>query len=457
VIDAAPTTGSEVSALADAERRRGLEAGWLATFVVAFAVIGVSWLVGASDQNISGVLWTVFGCLLGGLALDTVLGRVQTQYGAAVIFEFGHAFKVVWLSVLWHLVGGIENPAFLIVFLLPVTTAGVLLMRRQALITAGLTVTMVTFLALCESSDLRWYLVQIGLPVEPLLSRLPHVAPHVAPFRGEAVSPEFQFVALVVFTSLLVAAALLSCLLARRTVTLFERFLTASYAMDYSNDLVRSAVREDPHPTVVVYADSAQIVEVSRGFLNQMLLGRAALPGATLFDCLTFSEPRAIRELLARSAGELRFVRYRVGKEPRTAAFRCHRFRIGSVDYASVSLTERDELSYLWDVCHAVEHALLVVRNDREVVYFNAAAQRLCPALHFGMEPATFAKDLEGASAWWLVDPGSTEAATIVRQREESYRVETFHVRHDADERLVLVGLFAATSAEAFDMERATA
>src|SRR2546425_96103 len=114
-MDVDPTPASEVSALADDERRRGLEAGWLATFVVAFVAICASWLVGALDQNISRPLWTVFACVAGGLALDTALERVQSRYGAGATFQYGHAFKVVWLTVLWHMVGGIDNPAFLVV------------------------------------------------------------------------------------------------------------------------------------------------------------------------------------------------------------------------------------------------------------------------------------------------------------------------------------------------------
>ena len=437
MIEAVPTAASEIGALAGEERRRGLEMSWLATFVVAFVVICLSWLAGALDHDISQVLWTVFGCVVGGLALDAALERVQSRYPGGAIFECGHASKVVGLAVLWHMMGGIDNPGFLAVFFLPVLAAGVLLMRRQALIVAGLTAATVTFVALCESSELRGYVAQTGLRGEPLLSWLPSLTGHAARSTGLESRPAAQFVALLMFTSLLAAAVLLTCLLARRTLALFERFLTASYAMDDSNDLVRSALREDPQPTVVVYADSGQIVEVSRGFLNQMLLGRAALPGTTLFDCLSFSEPRAIRDLLSRPAGELRFARYRVGKEPRTAAVRCHRFRIGRVDYASLTLTDRDELSYLWDACHEIEYPFVVVRNDRDVVYFNAAAQRICAGLHFGMDATRFTQAL---TDW-----------------PETFRVRRLDVGQDPSERLLLVGLFSNTAFEAFDVQRATA
>ena len=440
----------KVSALADAERRRGLEVGWLATLVAAAGAIGASWLLGAIELNVSLVLWTFFGLALGGLALDFVLAQAQGAHGLNAGVELGHALKILGLGALWHLVGGIDNVTFLPVFLLPVLTAAMLLMRRQALLMATLTAGAVNTIALWESPGLQRHIVRLGLPLESLFSRLPSpVHEPAATFLGLGAGPEFQVAALVMFTLMISAAAILSCVLSARTLGLFERFLEASFSQGESASLLRSAIRQDPVPTVLVYADTAQIVEASRGFVNHMLLRRDLLAGATLFDCVAFACPDAVRALLARPAGELKLAEYCVGTEYRVASVRSHRFQIGGLDFASITLVDKNELSYLWEACDALDHPLLVVRNGCEVVYFNAAARGHCEELYFGVHPSRFFQPARSLHGW-------SDGDVVLAANGEAMRVQRFDLPETAaGESLALLGLFPADAERAIGVKPA--
>jgi hypothetical protein len=197
-------------------------------------------------------------------------------------------------------------------------------------------------------------------------------------------------------------------------------------------------LREDPTPTVVVYADTGQIVDASRGFLNQMLLTRNVLAGGTLFDRLSFSDERSIRSLLGKRSGELPFARYAVRGEWRTAGIRCHRLQVGNVEYASLTFVDRNEVSYLWNVCNALDHPMLVVRHEREVVYFNAAAERVCRDLHFGMDVTELLERFDQRPRRVGAGENSAFVPTVL-----PYRIRRFSVpARVAGEPLALIGLY---------------
>jgi len=158
---------------------------------------------------------------------------------------------------------------------------------------------------------------------------------------------------------------------------------------------MHAVFRADPIPTVLIRMDSAQVVEASRSFVDQMLRRPEDLQGKSLFELLVFSDPQAVRSLLSGSFGELPFCAYRIGAQTRIARVRFYRIRGNGEDYACVSVLDQNELYQLSKELDKLEEALLVIRDGREIAYFNDAAGRLFS----GLEPPFTLLRLRSADA----------------------------------------------------------
>jgi len=377
----------EVPALLAPEQARGLEAGWRAVVIVVSAAMGISWFVGAVQIDGAAMFRSLFECAGAAVSIDLVLHQLASRFGFKYALLVGHVQKIVWLGVMWHQLGGIYNPMLLVIFFLPLLSTAILLMRLEALLTACAATAVVVSIALVEAPELRWYLGQLGLPFAAPLSVLSQSGVrHTVPFVGIEGGPEFYIVALLVFTSSMFGAAILSRSVSTRLLGLMERIRLAAASQHEPRELFRAALRDNPIPTALVFPDSGQIVDASRSFTNQMLLDRDTLSGKTLFDCLTFIDPHSVQTLLLLDVGELPFARYRIGNEARSARVRSHRIRFMDGAFAVVSVEDVNALSYLSQVGNAFGDPVLILRGDHDVVYFNEAARELCPGLYFGMD-----------------------------------------------------------------------
>src|SRR4029079_14946961 len=93
----------------------------------------------------------------------------------------------------------------------PLLSTAVALMRVETMVTACVSTAVGLSIALVEAPELRWYLGQLGLPFAAPLSVLTQSGARLTiPFVGIEGGPEFQFVALLVFTGSMFAAAILS-------------------------------------------------------------------------------------------------------------------------------------------------------------------------------------------------------------------------------------------------------
>lgn len=395
-----PAAAQEVPA-ALRERSRALDAAWLAAVVAGLASLAVPWFLRALDLDLAPLLWSVFGYALFHLIAVSAAERLKGQRALRVASGAVRLASLVFLALLWHLAGGLDNPVFLIAFCVPAVAGGVLFGRGAALTTAALSVVAVGAVASLESGELRWYLNQLGLPI----AGLPNLG-GAQPFPGVVTGPAFQLTLLLGFAVLLPAAALVSERAARQRAQLSRRERTAREAQEGVEALFQAALRADPTPTVIVHPASGQVVEASRSFVNQMLVERADLERRTLFELLRFSDPEAVRRLLGEHAAELGFCAYDVGSERRVACLRSHHVTYADEVYACVRVVDQNELFYLTSTFDALEQAVLVIRDERELAYFNKAAERVFPpGLHFGMNATQLLESPGQPPDWW--SPGS--------------------------------------------------
>jgi PAS domain-containing protein len=427
------------------ERARALDTAWLASLVVVLAGIGAPWFLRALDLDLAPVLWTAFGFGVYQLLAAAIRDRLVSRRAFVTALALVRASMVVLLAILWHRVGGLDHPSFLLAFFVPVTAGGVLLARREALATAGFSFAAAGMVAAAESAELRWYLFQIGFPIESLSRLLPSRLPGRAePFPGLATGPAFQLTFLVAFGLMLLAAPVLAELAAREMLRLSARRRMAQAAQPEAEGVFQAALRADPVPTVLVYSDTAQVVDASRAFVNQMLLAPEDLEGRTLFELLAFADAKAVRELLSCPSGELAFCGYRIGPEARVAHVRSYRVKIGSDEYACVSVRDQNELFHLSKALDGLEDAMLVIREEREVAYFNEAAQRLFAGVHFGMDAGSLL-EVPGEPRDWWAPREESERETRAQLHGRSFQVRSMAARPDgAAGPLTLIRLRAA-------------
>jgi PAS domain-containing protein len=184
-------------------------------------------------------------------------------------------------------------------------------------------------------------------------------------------------VSLLAVALAVMAVTLLAPLVAREWLRRLGRGHVQHGAWIGTETVMQAVFRADPIPTVLIHMDSARVVEASRSFIDQMLRRPEDVEGKSLFELLEFSDPQAVRRLLSGSFGELPFCAYRIGTAERVARVRFYRIRGNGEDYACVSVLDQNELFQLSKALDGLDEALLVIRDGREIAYFNNAARRL--------------------------------------------------------------------------------
>lgn len=196
------------------ERKRALDTVWLFTLTVAFLAVAVPWFLRALEIDLAPVAWGLFSFAL--IYLLAAFGTDKLRRRGALVAAMGLAqlFGFLVLSAVWHLSGGLFNPAFLLVFTLPVMAGAVVLPRWPRHASAPFAVALVLAVAWMESSDLRWYALKSGLPVEWLADLLPELSRAGEPFPSLQAPPSYHFVICLVFAGALPALALVARALA---------------------------------------------------------------------------------------------------------------------------------------------------------------------------------------------------------------------------------------------------
>ncbi len=281
-------------------------------------------------------LWRLVRLPIGALA-STVACFGLAYWGGAVLLDRAadrrlaiagtvglQVLAVATFGAVWHLAGGVDNPAFLWAFA-PILLANALLLPGwTAYGLAAASWVAATGVALAESEGLRWLAFRFGLPLADLgdFLRLPRDG---EAFAGLSTTPSQTAVTLILFAGASLTLVLVADALSRRGG--FARPVSATDALDAAAaTLFRQAVEADPLPRVIVQPDDGDIVHMSDSFRRQMLVDG---PRANLFDVVRFAEADDPRCLLAGDEAEVQRCRYGIGPENRVARLRAHRILRG--------------------------------------------------------------------------------------------------------------------------------
>lgn len=370
------------------------------------------WFVGALEIDLGTVALTLAVGAAVLAALSAATDRLPGTRFDVLALHGQNLVGILLLTFVWHLAGGTRNPLPLVPFLLPVLALAALGRRRDVLLLASASIVLVSGVAVCDSPELRWYLLQVGLPLDTVFRSLPVELPGRGdPFPSASMTPSGEAVVLELFAVLLVSAALLARSVSSRRAELVERL---SLSRDpESRSVFQSALRSSSVPSALIVAESAEILDVSRSFANQMLLPSGGAGGRTLFDVVSFRDRPGVERLLARGSGELPFAAYSVGAESRVARLLAQRVGHAGREYVLVSLVDRDELFHVWRAFEAADEGLLLVAGET-LVASNEAASRLLGDLHFGMDVGPLLASASAPSRfWWREIPASGMAIEL--------------------------------------------
>ncbi len=326
------------------ERKRLHDTAVLMSLVAVFAAVFVVWYFRVLEVPLREVAWGFLGFWLAYLAASHTTDRLQTPGGLLAAVQALQCAAVGYLLWLWHLLGGMRHPTFLMVLVLPVLICGLLMQRWQPYATALFSVIAVWCTALFEDASLRWYLSW----AVPLIGDLPGLSSDLG--SGSTVLPDVQttpaltLTALMTFTLVQALAAFLTESLSGAVSRLQVPGLLQEGPTPQSEAIFEGGLRAVPIPAILVEAGTARVVGASESFLRQMVLDRSDLDGREIFDLMDFERPHEIRGLIDRRGGTLKACRYGVGGERRQARVSVETFEAGGARYATlVVLDQKDE------------------------------------------------------------------------------------------------------------------
>jgi PAS domain-containing protein len=380
-----------------------LDDTWLLTiFAILLATI-VPWLVSTLDINF-------IGACLGLLALGTihialtVVGKPARTGERRPALASLHVAGIVVVGFIWLQAGGLHNPAFLMVFALPVVGA-IFLSRWQPYLMALTAVAIAGAIALAQAPELRWYapgLNALGAWLAAVLGQ--QGAATSAPFPGFYAPSGYFVVMLEVFAILIFACAIAAEYLG----TIFERLHShvgvARAEAERGQEFWAALIEDFPLPALLVDADTLNVVCAS-GHVSEF---GAAEPvnGRNLFETIRFSYPDVVQELIAEVGGVAPLSMIKL--EDRLLATEVHVQHIAQKGrrFALVVIHDKSEEFTVRAALDVTGQAMLVIDSRGRVLAFNKPAQALFAAVGKEIDASQLLSLTGMPARWW--EPGLT-------------------------------------------------
>ncbi|HUA23212.1 MAG TPA: hypothetical protein VMA54_03775 [Steroidobacteraceae bacterium] len=378
----------------------------LEIFAVLFAA-GVPWLVSSLDLQLGPALLGLLALAaihVGFTLLTAPASTPGINSGRKLALSLLHAVGVAIIALMWHYVGGIHDPAFLLVFVLPVIGA-IFLSRWQPYVVAILAIAAVAAVALTESPELRWYasgLVPQAARLSPLFGSDGGAA---SPFPGFYAPPGYFLVMLEVFAVLLIACAFAAEYLGTVYDRLHTDLTAARSEIGRGRELWASLIEELPLPAILIDCRTLQVVSENTDLIAVTTDGAPA-SGRRLTEAIHFSYPEIVEELVNGMGGTAQHVVIHRGSD-----LTLMRVRIRHIPYKGRRLAlglfeEVTEAFAVRSALEVAEQAVVVVDARDRVLAFNRPALALFSATRVGADASTLLSQPDVPARWW--EPGLT-------------------------------------------------
>ncbi|HEY6516278.1 MAG TPA: hypothetical protein VIY50_09050, partial [Steroidobacteraceae bacterium] len=376
---------------------------WLLAIFAILAAAGVPWLLSSFAIQIGAALLGLLA--LAAIHVGFTLLTAPTpgiNRGRKRALAVLHAIGVVVVAVIWHYVGGVHNPAFLLVFVLPVTGA-IFLSRWQPYAIAILAILAVAGVALADSPELRWYASGLAPQAAWLTGIFGGATSATQPFPGFYAPPGYFLVLLEVFAVLMVACAFAAEYLG----TVFDRLHTdlaaARAEAGRGQELWTSLIEELPLPAALVDTRTLQVVSESGELATVSVDGLPAV-GRKLAEAIHFSYPEIVEDLVNGTGGMAEKVVLRRGSELFLARFRVQHIPYKGRRLALILVEEMTVAFAIRAALDVAEQAILIVDSQDRVLAFNKPALALCATTRVGADAAALLAQPEAPPRWW--EPG---------------------------------------------------
>jgi PAS domain-containing protein len=421
----------------------------LAIFAILFAA-GLPWLVSSFDIQLGPALLGLLG--LAGIHVGFTLLTAPApgiHRGRKLALTILHAVGVVVIAIMWHYAGGIHNPAFLLVFALPVVGA-IFLSRWQPYAIALLAILAVAAVALIESPELRWY--ASGLVPQPswLTPLLGGASGETEPFPGFYAPPGYFLVLLEVFSVLMVACAFAAEYLGTVYDRLHTDLAAARAEVGRGRELWANLIEELPLPAMLVDCRTLQVVSESVE-LAAVSTDGAPATGRKLTEAVHFTYPELVEELVNGMGGTAQQVVIQRGGELSLTRVRVQHIPYKGRRLALLLIEEMTEAFAVRSALDVAEQAIVVVDSRDRVLAFNRPALALFSATRVGADAAALLSQPEVPPRWW--EPGLTGRRKMhLRISPRVFQVTSTAVALPGEqERLCVVAFLPIARAETLD------
>lgn len=378
-----------------------LDDTWLLTIFAILLATAVPWLVSSLDINF------VAACLgllaLGALHISfTVVGKPARVGERRPVLTLLHVAGIIVVGFIWLNAGGLQNPAFLMVFTLPVVGA-IFLSRWQPYVMALLAILVTGVIALAQAPELRWYVPGLDAIGAALAAALGQRGA-TSPFPGFYAPSTFHAVLLQVFAILLFACAVAAEYLG----TIFERLhshLGAARAeAERGQEFWATLIEAMPSPALLVDSDTMQVVCAS-AHATRYRAGES-ITGQSLFEAIRFSYPEMVQEPIAGTGGVVPLSMIHVNDRLRATEVEVRHLTQTGRRFALVVIRDKTEEFTAHAALDVSGQAMLVIDSRGRLLSFNKPAQALFAALEKDADASRLLSLGGMPPRWW--EPGLT-------------------------------------------------
>ena len=380
---------------------------WLLTIVAILVATGLPWIASGFEVEVGIASWGLLalGAIYITFAILASPTRTQGPWLQRALTLLD-AIGVVLIGFIWQHVGGLQNPMFLTVFVLPVIGA-IFLSRWHPFLIAAVSVLVVGAAALAQAPELRWYASGL-LGGDAWLTWLfgQQNTLTQAAFSGFYAPSSYFVVLLEVFT-----VALFACAVAAEYIgTIFERLNAHSIMLrveaERGQELWLNLIERLPLTALLIDPDTMRIVASSEFAVAYLKAGETALEGCKLFESLQFSYPDIVHELIIGSGGGAPAAALRISDQLRLTQVRVLHVAHKGRRLALLTIEDSTEVFCLKAALDTSEYASLVVDARGRVLAFNKLAAGLFGNTEVGMDAAQLlAQPAAGPRLW---EPGLT-------------------------------------------------
>lgn len=375
-----------------------LDDSWLLTIFAILLATALPWLLSGFDVRFAAAASGLLALGAVHFGLSTLSRRSHASHRRTLMTTL-HLAGVCIVAFIWMNAGGVQNPAFLIVFALPVVGA-IFLSRWQSYVIALLAIVLVGAVALAQIPELRWYapgLSAIGAWLGGALN-----AGGQAPFRGFYAPSSYYVVLLQAFAVLILACAVAAEYLG----AIFERLhvhLDAARGEVESSEAFWSALIEDlPTAALLVEPETLDIVCAS----ERVHPFCSAPPDSdqSLLGAVHFTYPDVIQQLIAGDGGVSPLSMIHVGDRVFAAEVSVRHASQKGRRLALVTIEDKTGEFTLRAALDVIGQAALIIDSRGRIVEFNKPSLALFTGLQKNADAASLLS-LDGMSArWW--EPG---------------------------------------------------